>query len=144
MKKIMGLLAIMMAVSSVSYSATLQSLDKEKVTKLFENRTMTTISMITFNGKMVNNTFTGYLAKDGKITGQLAVKPDNASQGDKGVWSVKKDGVFCITWEHWQDAKENCLDVYQTKNMIIFVNVANGKFESAAPLEHFKEGDQMS
>ena len=144
MKKWMLGFGLMMAVSSISYGAAMQSLDKSKVTKFFENHTMTTVSMITLNGKMVNNTFTGYLAKDGKIVGQLAAKSGNLPQGDKGTWTVKDNGEFCVTWEHWQEAKQTCMDVYETKNMLIFVNVATGKFESAVPLEHLKDGDQMS
>ena len=144
MKKWLIGLSLIMAASSLVHGATLQSLDKAKVTSLFENHTMTTVSMITLNGKMINNTFTGYLAKDGHIVGQLAAKSANLPQGDKGMWSVKENGDFCVTWEHWQDAKETCMTVYETKNMLLLINVNTGKFESAIPLEHLKEGDQMS
>lgn len=144
MKKWILGLGVMMAVSTVSYGATLQSLDKEKVTKLFENHTLTTISTVTLNGKLARNTFTGYFAKDNKMTGQLGSKPDNLPQGDKGTWNVKSNGELCVKWDHWESAKEVCMDIYETKNMYIFVNVANGKFESAALMDNFKEGDQMN
>ncbi len=144
MKKWMLGVGLMMFVSSVSYGASLQALDKEQVKKLFENHTLTTISTITLNNKLAKNTFTGFFGKDGKMTGQLASKPDTYPQGDKGVWKVKDNGELCVKWDHWEAAKEVCMEIYQTKNMAIFVNVATGKFESAAVLDHFKEGDQMN
>ncbi len=144
MKKWIIGFGLMIAASQLSYSASMQSLDKEKVTKSFENHTLTTISTVTLNGKLAKNTFTGYFAKDGKMTGQLANKPDALPQGDKGTWKVKDNGELCVKWDHWESAKEVCMDIYETKNMLIFINVATGKFESAAVLEHFKEGDQMN
>lgn len=144
MKKWIICLSLLMGLSSLSYGASMQSLDKEKVQKLFENHTITTISTVTLNGKIAKNTFTGYFAKDGKMTGQLASKPDSLPQGDKGEWKVKDNGELCVKWEHWESAKEVCMDIYDTKNMLIFINVGTGKFESAALLEHFKEGDQMN
>jgi hypothetical protein len=144
MKKWMLRFGLMMAVTTASYAVTMESLGQEKIKKLLENHTMTTVSMITLNGKMVNNTFTGYLSRDGKIVGQLADKPGAARQGDKGTWTVTANGLFCVKWEKWQDAKETCANVYETKNMLIFVDATTGKFESAVPLEHVKEGDQMN
>src|SRR6185437_4515332 len=144
MKKWIILFSLLMGLSSLSFGANMQSLDKEKVNKLFSDHTLTTISTVTLNGKMAKNTFTGFFGKDGKMIGQLASKPDTMPQGDKGVWKVKDNGQLCVTWEHWESAKEVCMDIYQTKNMLIFINAGTGKFESAALMEHFKEGDQMN
>lgn len=144
MKKSIALFAVIMGISSITYGATLQSLDKEKVTKLFEDRTMTTISMVTLNNKLANNTLTAYIGKDGRIIGQLANKPHDIPQGDKGTWMVKEDGALCVTWEHWQGGKQTCVDVFETRNMLVFLNTITGKFESAALVDFFKDGDQMN
>lgn len=144
MKKLLVIFLTGMFFASTGFGATLESLDKQATTKLFENRTMTTISMVTLNGTLASNTLTAYLGKDGKIVGQLANKPKQGPQGDKGIWAVKDDGSLCVTWENWENKKETCMNVYKTTNLIAFVNTANGKFESGALINYFKDGDQMN
>lgn len=141
MKKIVILLGLLLGTSA--NAATLHSLNKEQVTQLVANHTLTTISTVTLNGEIQNNTFTGFLAKSGKIKGEFSNKLENDPQQDEGKWIVQKDGGLCFIWDNWGNGKQNCVYAYETKNMIIFVN-KNGKFDSAALKDEIKSGNQMS
>ncbi len=143
MKKSIALLAGLLLVSSTGFAASLHSLNKNQITQLIANHTFTTISAVTLNGEIENNTFTGYWNKDGQMKGQFANKPDNDPVQDQGKWMVKNDGSLCFTWDHWDNSKMNCVYAYETKNMVIFVNT-NGKFESAVLKDNIKSGKHLS
>ena len=141
MKKLITVFTFFLATNVVA--ATLHSLDKEKVTQLIKDHTLTTISTVTLNGEIQNNTFTCFLNKNGKIKGEFSQKLENDPQQDEGKWTVQKDGGLCFIWDNWGNGKQSCMYAYETKNMIIFVN-KNGKFESAALKDEIKSGNQMS
>lgn len=130
--------ALIFAFSSVSFADSLHSLNKDQVTKMFSDHTFTTIAMTTLNGDVLKNTFTGYWAKDGKVKGSFANKPENDPQNDEGSWVVKKDGALCVTWSHWDNGKQICVHAYETKNAVIFVN-AVGKLETAVMIDDIKK-----
>ncbi|MHB1948304.1 MAG: DUF995 domain-containing protein [Gammaproteobacteria bacterium] len=142
MKKLILATAILLSFSTVSMANSLQSLDKSKVKSLLDNKTITTISLTTLNGKTQDNVFTGYFSKDGKTNGSFASAPENQPQTDEGTWKVNDDGQLCMTWQHWNHAKEFCMSLYKTKNSIIFIN-QHDKLESVVMLDKIKSGNKM-
>lgn len=135
---------VLVSVSSLSFAGSLHSLGKAQVLDALQNTTITTISVITLNGKIVNNTFTGYLGKNGQMFGQLTNAPTNGDpQSDQGTWQVKPNGVTCVTWQHWNQGRPVCLYVYDAQNSLIFVNATTGKFESMVLNDNIKDGNQM-
>lgn len=133
---------IILLVSSLGFAATLKSLTKEQVTNAFQDKTITTIPLLTLNDKLVNNTITVYFAKDGKINGQFATKPDNDPQTDQGTWMVKANGTLCAKWDHMNNQKPICVFVYKLNNSLVFANADTNKFESMVLNENIKDGNQ--
>ena len=89
--------AALLTLSSLSFAASLQSLNKSQVTHEVQGKTITTIPLVTLNDQLITNTFTGFFDKNGELKGQLANKPDNGPQTDSGKWQVKADGTLCAT-----------------------------------------------
>lgn len=120
----------------------LEPLDQSKAKSALENKTITTIPLTTLNGKTQDNVFTGFLGKDGKTKGSFTPAPANQPQTDEGTWMVKDDGKLCMTWDHWNDAKQFCMTLYKTKNSIIFINEKD-KLESVVMLDKVRTGNKM-
>lgn len=136
--------ALVSLISAQSFAAPFHALNKEQVNKAFQNKTITTISAITMDGKLVNNTFTGYFNKD-QVNGQLANQPENsAPQNDQGTWLVKNNGALCVTWQHWNQQKPICINIYELKNAYVFINADTGNFESMVPKNNIQDGNQLS
>lgn len=135
--------ATVLTLSSLCFGATLQSMSKDDVTNLLSDKTFTTIPVTTQNKKIVmGNEFMGYMDKNGKILGQFKKQPASEQRKDTGTWRVKDNGMLCITWAHWGDKKEFCMDLYDVGNMILFVN-ESGNVESGAMKDSFKSGNQL-
>lgn len=130
-------------VSGVSFAASMHSLNKEQIMSALQDKTMTTIPLLTLNDQLVNNTITMYFAKDGALNGQFATKPDTDPQSDQGKWEVKADGALCTTWNQINNKKPICVYVYKTSNSLIFINTDTNKFESMALNDNIKTGNQM-
>lgn len=143
MKKLIISSAILLSFCSVSIANTIHSLDKDKVKSLLNDKTITTIGLTTLNGHTQDDVFTGYFGKDGKATGSFATAPSDQPQNDQGTWTVKNNGDLCMTWQHWDNAKEFCLAVYKTNNSIIFIN-KDGKLESVVLTDNIKSGNQLN
>ncbi len=144
MKKLALLsVVILFFVSPLGFAASMHSLNKEQVTNALQDKTMTTIPLLTLNGKLVNNTISMYFSKDSKLTGQFANKPDNDPQSDQGTWTIKPNGVLCTTWQHLNKQKPICVFVYKLQNGLVFVNIETNKFESMALDENIKDGNQV-
>lgn len=144
MKKSLLLLAATLSVSSLALAGSLQSLNKSQVTNEFQDKTITTISLVTINDKLEQNAFTGYFNKNGQLNGQFANKPENDPQNDQGKWTVKTDGTLCATWDHWNKGNPICVSVYKLKNGYLFVNQGNKKIETVILDENIKSGNQLS
>lgn len=117
--------AILLNISSVSFSATLNSMNKNQVEKAFINKTFTSIATDNLNGRTINNTFSVFLDDRGNIYGKMLHKPINEPQTDKGTYSIAADGTFYITWQHWDGAKKLCGHIFVTKNAYISVDCDN-------------------
>jgi hypothetical protein len=135
--------AVLLSVSSLSFAASLSSMSKSEVTEALSDKTITTISAATLNGKVLANSFTGYFGKDGKMNGGFAKPTEGAPQTDKGTWQVKEDGNICMVWEHWFDAKDDCVYFFKLSNGILVVG-ADQNFESVILNSDIKSGNQLS
>lgn len=144
MKKLVVLSAVaLMSVSSLCFGASLQSLNNKQVTQTLSDKTITTISLVTLNGKIVNNSASVYFSKDKKVSGKFADKPESDQQTDEGTWSVKSNGTLCVAWQHWNQAHPICVAGYQLKNALIFVNADTQKLETLILDENIKDGNQV-
>lgn len=135
--------ALMLSVSSISFANSISSMDKSDVKAALSDKTMTTISAASLNGKVIPNSFTGYFGKDGKMNGSFANKPEDAPQSDKGTWEVKGDGKVCVHWEQWFNGKEQCVYFYKLSNALLIINTDKG-FESLILNDDLKSGNQMT
>lgn len=143
MKKLLVMFAILTSVSSIGFAApNLTPMNKAQATNALTDKTITTISAITLDGKIISDSFTGYLGKDGKVSGKMATKPADGPQTDEGKWMIKANGMVCITWDHWNSAKEKCVNLYKLKNALLIMN-ANLGFESLVLDDGIKSGNQM-
>ncbi len=119
------------AMSTIASAASLQSLTKDQVNQMIGGKTLTTIPLVTMNQELMqDNPVTFTLDKQGKITGQFANKPATDPQTDEGTWMVKPTGTTCVTWQHWNNAKPICVNIFSLNNTLIFVNQDTQNFES--------------
>lgn len=145
MKKLTILFAaVLFFVSTLCFADSLESLDKDQANNAIKGKTIKTISLITLNGKLVNNAFTGYFDETGKIKGKFTNKPENDPQTDQGFYLVKDDGTLCATWDHWNNNKPICVAIYDLKNGMLFVNKDNKKLETIVLAINVKQGNQLS
>lgn len=144
MKKIIYLCAFALIYTSFSHAATLQSMNKTQATKALENKTITTVPMVTIDNKLIdNNSVTVYFGKDNEVIGKFATKPENNPQDDKGTWMVKDSGTVCVTWKQWEHNTPICINVYKTSNSLVFINADTNKFESMVLLNNIKTGNTL-
>jgi len=143
MKKLL-FIAVVTSISSVCFAApSLVSMNKSQAIKELSNKTITTISAVTLNGKIIPDSFTGYFSKDGKMNGKLATQPADNPQADQGRWMVKSNGMVCITWDHWNNGKEKCVNFYKLSNALLIMNADHG-FESLVLDNEIQSGNQLS
>lgn len=143
MKKLPLTLALLLLSSSFAYAQALQSMDKKQVMKALENKTITTIPLVTLHGNLIpDNTASIFFDKEGKVSGQFSSKPANDPQSDQGTWQVKADGQTCVTWQTWTQNKPICVYAYKLANSIVFVNV-DKKFESMVLADNIQSGNQI-
>lgn len=141
MKKLLLSIALL-SISSMTFAATLSPMNKAAATTELSDKTITTISAATLDGKVISDSFTGYFSKDGKTQGKFANKPADGPQTDQGSWKVNADGKVCVTWQHWNNAQEKCVNFYKLNNALLIVNMQNG-FESLVLDSDMKTGNQM-
>lgn len=143
MKRFLLLSSVLFSLSSLCFGTSLLSLDQQQVTQIFEDKTMTTVPLVTLNHQLINNTLTVFFDRRGKLTGQFTNKPEHGPQSDAGTWLVKSSGVLCAIWEHWSDSKPICVYVYKLNNGFLFVNKDNDNFESLVLKENIKTGNKL-
>ncbi len=141
-RKTLFLIALLLSVCTLSFGATLQSLDKKGVMTALQDKTITTIPMATLHDKLVMSRISIYFGADGKLEGKFARKIENDPQSDTGTWTVKNDGLLCANWQHWGAGKDMCVYVYDTKNSLIFANPA-GYFDSLVLSRFIKSGNHV-
>lgn len=144
MKKKIVLALALLSVSTVGLADTLTSMNGNQVKTALTDKTITTVSEVTLNGKLVNNSFTGYINKDGTMMGKFSnPSEDGAPQSDKGTWKVQSNGQFCFKWQSWDNAKERCVTFYKLNNALLVVGSGN-KFETLILDTNIQDGNQMS
>lgn len=137
-----SLLSVILFTSPFANAATLTSMKKDEVMKAFSDKNFSTINAATLNGTVIDNNFTGYFSKDGKMKGKFKNKPDNSPQQDTGTWKVNDDGAMCFKWDNWDSNKERCVTLYRLKNGILVVNSDNG-FETMILDKDMSSGDSL-
>lgn len=143
MKKSLSIAIALISFSSLASAATLTSLNSAQTKDAIVDKTITTVSTVTLDGKLVDNTFTGYFNKDGTMHGSFANKPDNGPQTDQGKWRVMGNGDFCFTWQNWDSAKERCVTFYKLDNALLIINKGN-KFETLILDNNIQTGNKLS
>lgn len=131
---------VLLSVSTFSLAASISSMSQSEVRDVLSDKTITTISAATLNGKVLPNSFTGYFSKDGKMHGRFAKKTEGAPEGDKGTWQVKDDGSVCMTWGQWFNGKEECVSFYKLSNGVLVIG-ADQNFESFILNSEIKSGN---
>jgi hypothetical protein len=135
--------AALLTVASSSFAMTQQSLNQYQTTHMLQNKTITTVSLVTINKKLVTNSLTAYFDKNGTITGKLSEKPSDSVQNDQGKWTAKPNGTLCVTWEQWNNHEPICVSVFNLNNTILFVNTSNNNFESMVLKTDIRTGNQL-
>lgn len=141
-KNIVLISSVACLLPSLALASNLKSMTKNEVNSAFTDKTFSTISAVTLDGKIISDSFTGYISKDGTMMGKLAKKSNGEPQDDKGTWQVKDDGMFCFKWEHWNNMKEKCITMYNLENAYLIVNAQNG-FETVVLKKDMVTGNQV-
>lgn len=142
-KNLTYLSSLMVLLPAMAIAGNISSMNQDETTKTFSDKTITTINAATLNREMINNKFTGFFSKDGKLVGKFANKPQNDPQQDEGTWSIKPNGSMCFKWNHWDSSQEKCISLYKLQNGILVVNEQNG-FETFIQQKDIKSGNQVS
>lgn len=143
MKKYTILSAALLSLTTLpSFSNSLHALNKAETLKLLSGNTITTpVSKI--QGEVVNNTFTGYFSKDGKMQAKFSNPLQNEPQADEGTWVIGRSGTFCVTWQHWGANKPHCMSFYKLVNGYVLVDNDSNSFESFIPTTGVARGNTM-
>jgi hypothetical protein len=136
--------SILSLFTSIAFATNLQSLDQSQVNKALKDKTITTVPLVTIDGDLVNNTFTGFFGKDGKLEGRMAAKPDNGPEKDTGTWKVDGKGVLCATWDHWNNKQSICVSIYKVGNGLLFVNDKTKKLETVVLDDKIQNGNSIT
>jgi hypothetical protein len=133
---------MLVTVSTLSYADTLNSMNKDQVEQAFVNKTSTSIPVIHSKGRPVANTISIFLDDKGNIFGKMAHKMANEPQTDKGVYTIKDDGTYYLTWQHWDDSKQFCVHFFNTKTAYVVISCTN-VFHTAFMKDSFQSGNQL-
>lgn len=133
--------AVLLSASTFCMASTITSMNKSEVTDALTDKTITTISAATLNGKILPNSFTGYFGKDGKMAGEFAQPTEGAPRNDNGTWAIQDDGGVCMTWTQWFNGKKECVYFYKLSNGLLIVG-ADQNFESVILNSGIKSGNQ--
>ena len=133
---------ILLFISTLSFGATLNSLNKDEFIHTFVNKTSVSIATDNLNGRTIENTFSMFLDDKGNIIGKMSRRPSNEPQIDKGIYSIGEDGTAYITWQHWDGAKKLCFHAFNTENAYINVGCDN-VFHTAFMKDAIKSGNHL-
>lgn len=142
MRKLVMVIAVFLSASQFSYAASLSSMNKSQASSTFTDKTITTLSAATLNGKVIQDSFSGYFGKDGKMNGKFSSKPADTPQADEGTWLTKSNGQVCFTWTHWNEGKERCVTLYKLNNAVLIIGPDN-VFETLIMNDNIKSGNQL-
>lgn len=135
---------VILSFSCLSLAASLNSMNSSQAKNVISDKTITTVSEVTLNGKLVDNSFVGYFNKNGTMEGRFANPiEDGTSQTDKGTWKVQANGQFCFTWQQWDHGKERCVTFYKLNNAILVIGPGNN-FETLVLNTNIQSGNHMS
>jgi hypothetical protein len=126
MKKHTGILLALLALSSASFADVWVSMTKPEVENAFVNKTWSSFGIFRVNGRTIaNNTFIGHFDNQGHFYGKFIHPIKKGPQTDQGSYQIQDTGKICMKFQHWDEAKEFCTHVYQTKDAYIIVGTEN-------------------
>ena len=116
MRRLFASILVLLFLFTSSFASSIDTMNKYEAMNALSDKTITTLSVSTLNGKLIANKFTGYFGKKGELVGFFARKPDGALKYDKGGWALNSDGKVCLRWKQWFDGKEHCVFLYKLSN----------------------------
>lgn len=143
MKKI-AIISLAVVMSTAGFAASMNSLNKNELTNMISDKTITSVPLITMDNQLTPNTFTGYFGKDGTINGKLSNQPENGPQADNGTYKINADGSLCVTWQHWNNTSPICVSAYKVGNGLMLVNTKSHDFETLLLSSDIKTGNQIN
>jgi len=142
MKKLL-LSLVLLSLSSVSLAASLSSMNSMELKNAISDKTITSVSKVTLNGKLIDDSFIGYFNKDGTSKGKLANPPaDGGPQTDQGTWKIQANGQLCVTWQKWDNAQPRCVMFYKLNNSLLVIG-PNNVFETLFLDSNIQDGNQI-
>lgn len=141
MRKTLLSIILLLAITKICSATSLQSLNKAQAIHTIQNKTITTIPLITLDGRMLEHSISAYFNKDGKVQGRIN-KSDN-NNTDEGKWSIQSDGTLCTIWDSWNQHNPICVSIYKVTNGLLFINKENNKLETIALNENIKKSNQL-
>jgi hypothetical protein len=142
MKKVIVLVLTLIA-STFSFAATLHSLNKAGVKQAFVGKTIVSVPATHLNAQVLQNSFIAYIDPNGTMMGKFMQKPADAPQMDKGTYVIKDNGEMCLTWQQWDNGKQFCVNVFDTKNAYIIVDNEH-MFHTVFMKDVIKEGNHYA
>lgn len=143
MKKKIVLSLALLSLSSLSLATSLTSMTGSQAKSAISDKTITTVSKATLNGKLVDNSFIGYFNKDGTMVGKFASPlSDGGPQTDKGKWKIQANGQLCFTWENWDQGQQRCVTFFKLNNALLVIGPQN-KFETLILDDNIQSGNHM-
>lgn len=157
MKKSAILCTALLATTSLSYGASLNSLHKDQVKKALVDKTITTAPVNRLNDQVTQTPVVVYLDNNGNISGQFMNTMNSSTttsmnnttnnmpspQSDTGTYKLKNNGLLCITWKTWNKGNEFCVYTYETSNAYLFVD-DHHVFHTVAMKSDIQSGNQMN
>ncbi|MDF1655046.1 MAG: hypothetical protein P1U34_08040 [Coxiellaceae bacterium] len=140
-KVICVFLGLVWSLSGVA--ATMQSMSKAQIERTFFNKTYTSIPVDFLDNKSVNDSNTIYLDDNGKVIGEMGIKPKGEPKIDTGSYNISNSGVVTIQWQHWDFQNRLCFHIYQAKNAYITVD-SHDVFHSVFMKSSMKLGNQIT
>jgi len=134
--------SILFMISPLSFSVTLSSMTKSQVEHFLVDKTLISIPTDNLNGKTIDNTFSMFMDNHGVIWGKMSHKPANEPQTDKGIYSIAKDGLFYITWQHWDGSKKLSGYFFDTQNAYLAIG-RDHVFHTAYMKEMIQSGNRL-
>ncbi len=115
------------SLSSLGYSATLQSLNKQQFEQAFINKTATSVGTVQVDGTPINTPFSMFLDNHGHIWATLVAQPSTTEipQSDEGTYTLGRDGSLYIKWNHWFQSQRLCAHIFNTQNGYVVVGCNN-------------------
>lgn len=137
------LLFLILFINTSIFSATLQPMSKNQLTRAVVDKTLVSIGTDNLNGKTISNTFSMYLSPNGTIFGYMQHKPPGLPQIDIGAYTITTLGVLNIRWNKWDHHKLLHACLFETANAYLAIGCQNNVFHTLFMKSNVKSGNQL-